>query len=136
MANIGTVRSALTDVIAEAGVAVAPFLTEQHKLPTALVDFAGYRTEAMARGTVSMQWDVTVVAPLAHGRISTQKMDELVAPFGSSSIPQQIWANRTLGRDDCDAHVAQVSGYTQVEGYGLEHVACTVSVIVHTRGDS
>lgn len=136
MAAIGTVRAALAETIRGVeGLRVVENVTEQVNLPAAAVDFAGWRHDAMGRGARTMQFDVLVVTALAHGRIATTSMDTLVDSFGAGSIPQQIWENRTLGENGVSAHVEQVSGYSQIEGFGVEHIAATITVLVHTRGD-
>lgn len=136
MASISAVRDALADTIAGVDdLRVVKYLTDQVNLPAAAVEFGGYQTVSMGRGTVTMQFDVTVIVPLSHGRISTTRLDDLVAPFGTGSIPNAIWSAHTLGIDGCNAHVAQVSGYTQLDGFGIEHMASTITVVIHTRGD-
>src|SRR5690606_34890639 len=122
---ITAVRSALASTIRDVpGLRVVENLTESANLPAAVVEFAGYETVAMSRGTVQMQFSVVVIAPLSHGRITTVTLDELVAPFGSGSIPQQIWDTKNLGLSDVNATVSQVSGYSELEGFGVEHAAC------------
>lgn len=135
MASIAQVRTALASTIRENDLRVVENVTEHVNLPAAAVDFAGWRIDAMGRGRRVMQFDVLVVTALSTGRVATATMDELVDSFGARAIPHRIWQTRNLGLDAVDAHVEQVSGYSQIEGFGVDHIACTISVLVHTRGD-
>lgn len=137
MATITEVRDALAEVVgAVDGLRAVKYPTDASNLPAALITYQGTEPQAMQRGTVTMQFDIDVIVSVSTtGRIPTEQLDDFVNTSGTRSIWEQIWNNRTLGID-VDAHVVQSTGYRQLDGLGIEHLASTLTVIVHTGGAS
>lgn len=137
MATIGEVRTALADTLEDIpDLRVSRYLTEAAPLPGVYLSFAGSSRESMQRGFVTMTWNLMVMVPLSSGRAATEKIDALTDWFGTESVVARIEDNKGLGLDNTNAVVAdQVGGDQQVDGWGTDHVARQVTVLVRTRGD-
>lgn len=90
---------------------------------------------AMGRGTDTYQFDLAVMVNSSDLAIGQDELDDYLTGAGAKSIRAVVFANRTLGLTDTDAHVAGMSGYsTQFETSALEHIGAVLRLVVTTKG--
>lgn len=88
---------------------------------------------AMGKGTDTWALSLIVIVPASDLEVAQDQLDELIDGGGLRSIRRVIFANRTLGRDDTDAHVAGVTGYGPFEAAGYPNISASLSLPVHTK---
>lgn len=113
------------NVIAQGGVSVVV-------LPQA-TDFL----VAMGRGTDTYTFALLVMANPGDPEIAQNTLDAHITGAGSSSIRAAVFAAKTLGLANTDAHISGMSGYGgRFESAGIDHIGAVLTLIVHTVGTS
>lgn len=139
MASLTDIRVALRDTIASAIDDLSPYNTvpEAANLPAWIVvprttDFFG----AMGRGLDTYEFDGIVLVSRRDDELAQYDLDEFINGFGSKSIRQAVWNNRTLGlTDGTEATVVGMSDYgAQFPASGLDHVGAVLRIRVTTSG--
>jgi hypothetical protein len=138
MATLGVIRDAVKDVIETniEGLRCYATVPESIELPAVVITPTSARFDvAFGRGTDTWNFDLSVVVSWADSLTSQTQLDEFVTGAGVSSVRQVIFENRTLGRTDCDAHVAEVLQYgTGFSFASINHIGAVLRLIVHTKG--
>ena len=92
---------------------------------------------AMQRGTDLYTFDVLVAVQRTDARTAQDKLDEFVTGSGSKSIRQIIYNNRTLGLDNTDARVVNMSNYSaDFNLNGIDGIGANLEIQVYTKGSS
>lgn len=90
---------------------------------------------AMGRGTDSYEIDLLVLVSTSDMDIQQDSLDAYVSGFGSSSIRQVIFNNKTLGLTSTNAHVSEMLEYgMRFEAAGYPHIGARLRMKVHTPG--
>lgn len=137
MASLTQIREATAAVLAQIpGLTARPRVTGQIVGDTVVVEPAGSDfLVAMGRGTDTWALTLTVIVSGTDWEAGQLRLDDYVNGSGDRSIRQAIFANRSLGLPETDAHVAAMTGYGgSYEAAGSQHLSATLSLIVHTRG--
>lgn len=141
MASLKTIRTAVKTTLeaAIAGLTVHRTVPGTANVPCVVVRPSPDETAdflvAMKRGTDTYQLDLLVLVNRADAQLSEDALDEYVTGAGSASIRQAIFAAKTLGLSNTDAHVVGVSGYgAAYEVAGVQYSGATLRLVVHTKG--
>ncbi|MEU7904112.1 hypothetical protein [Actinoplanes sp. NPDC049118] len=90
---------------------------------------------AMGRGTDTWQFNLHVLVADAEESLGQAQLDEYVSGAGTKSIRAAVFAARTLGLSNTDAHIAAVTAYGgQFESADIAHIGATLRLVVHTKG--
>lgn len=104
---------------------------------------------AMARGNMTWNIPIYVLAPTANYDAATDILDELVSPYGDRSVPELVWnygrAKGELGQGfgvvdsnglpDVDAHIDTLTAYgIEFANAGIDHIGAVMNCVVHTPG--
>ena len=137
MASLAEIRAAAQATIAAAipelhpyGLAADVVNSPAFMIKPATADFL----VAMGRGTDTYVLDVTVMVAHTDLGVAQEHLDPYLTGAGARSIRQAIFLTRTLGRGDCDAHIAGMRDYGQYTLAGSEYVGATLRLVVHTSG--
>jgi hypothetical protein len=137
MSSFSAIRTALKvsleDPVIE-GLTAYDKIPAQMNYPSVVVhpEDADY-TMAFQRGVVTYRFNLLVLVGATDSFARQDELDELVAPFGSKSIPKAIDSNRTLGLSDCDAVVLGIERYWV--RYLSAHIGASLMCRVLSRGD-
>ena len=138
MAGLGVIRDAIKDVIETniEGLRCYAFVPESIELPAVVITpTSAHFDTAFGRGTDTWQFDLSVAVSWNDSSVSQDQLDGFVTGAGVSSVREVIFLNRTLGRTDCDAHVAELLQYgTGFSFASINHIGAVLRLIVHTRG--
>jgi hypothetical protein len=95
----------------------------------------------MARGNITWEIPIYLLAPDSNYDRATEILDELVDTKGDRSVFQAIWNDRSLGvvdsngLQDVDAHVDTLTAYgVTFDNAGVPHIAAVLNCVVHTPG--
>lgn len=131
------VRAALKTVLEAAisGLTVHQKMAGVANVPAVVVQPVGAEYDvAMARGTDSWDLDLIVLASRADEPTSQERIDELIDGGGAMSVRAAVFANRSLGLSNTDAHVSRMSGYNGQHTVGtFTYAGATLHLVVHTK---
>lgn len=89
----------------------------------------------MGRGTDTWEFNLYVLVSEGEMGLAQDALDDYVSGAGEASIRAVIFANRTLGLSDVDAHVSAMTDYNaKFTNSELPHVGAVLRLIVHTSG--
>jgi hypothetical protein len=92
---------------------------------------------AFGRGLDTWEFDLVVLTARGSDRAGQDKLDALVNGSGALSVRQAIFANRTLGLADVDAHVSAMTSYGgSFSAVNIDHYAASLRLVVRTNGTS
>jgi hypothetical protein len=151
MATLEAIRAGLGEVLAS-----IPGLVVSKNLPSiqnlgdgggAVVGApTGDLTNTMARGNVTWNFPIYLLAPAANMDRATEILDELCTPFGPRSVPGAIWEQGRAPAGglgvldsnslvDADAHISEVTANgVEFPNAGIEHIGAVLNCVVHTPG--
>ncbi len=89
-------------------------------------------TVVMRKGADTWNLDLIVLLATSDLDVAQQHLDEYIDGGGPKSIRSAIFANKSLGLDDVDAHIAQMVGYGPFDFASYDHVGAILRLIVHT----
>jgi hypothetical protein len=91
--------------------------------------------QSMGRGLDVYSFSVIVLTSARDDDLAQADLDEFINGFGSKSIRQAIFANRTLGLANVDASVVGMNDYgARFDVADIDHVGARLLVDVHTTG--
>jgi hypothetical protein len=139
MASLAQIRTAIASTItsAIAGLEGHDKVPESINVPGFMVvprstDF----DKAFGRGLDGYGFDVIVLVSRTVDELAQSALDDYLNGFGSKSIRQAVWNNRTLGLG-VDASVTGMSDYgATFEVGGVEYVGGRLAVDVLTSGNA
>jgi hypothetical protein len=138
MAGLGVIRDAIKDVIETniEGLRCYAFVPESIELPAVVITPTGARFDtAFGRGTDTWSFDLNVLVSWNDSNVAQDQLDVLVTGAGERSLREVMFNNRQLGRNDCDAHVAEVIQYgTGFSFASINHIGAVLRLVVHTSG--
>jgi hypothetical protein len=90
---------------------------------------------AMGRGVDTWSFSLYVLVSAAVTRTGQDALDAYVTGAGSSSIRAAVFANRSLGLSNVDAHVSRMTNYgAKFEGAHIDHIGAVLHLTVTTTG--
>ena len=138
MSSIATIRTAIKTTVEAAVSALTVYDTvpDRVNLPAVIVMPSGSDFNvAMGRGADTHTFDLYVLTSRRESGLAQDDLDAFVTGAGTSSIRQAIFAARSLGLSDADAHVRGMRGYgAQFEIADIDHVGAILEMVVHTSG--
>lgn len=139
MAGLAAIRDAIKTTI-EAGIASVHVYDTVPDASAVLPAVVVIPTNAnfnvtFGRGTDTWEFDLLVLVSYNDPDIAQDQLDELVTGAGSKSIRQAIFANKTLGLANTDAHIPSMDDYgSRFEEAGIAHIGARLHMTVLTRG--
>ena len=132
MATLTEIRTGLATRCATiSGLRTSATMPEQPQPPVAIVQPETVQYDLNARnGLTQYNMIVTVVVSRADARSAQNKVDEFVAPTGSSSIKAAIEGDRTVGGKVNTLRVVSVSNYTMLDTLEVPYLGVDFSVEV------
>lgn len=92
---------------------------------------------AMQRGTDKYVFDLMIAVQRSDSRTGQDKLHTYITGSGSNSIREAIFNSRTLGLDNTDARVVQVSNISaDVSVNGIDAIGANIEIEVYTKGTS
>lgn len=89
----------------------------------------------MGRGTDTWEIDLDVLVTYGDAAVAQHALNAYVTGAGDKSIRAAIFAHRTLGLDDCSAHISGMSDYgAQYEVGQTTYLGAKLRLVVHTSG--
>lgn len=137
MASLKAIRAAVkttieTQIPSLTGYATVPDAAQvpSFVIEPVLADFL----VVMGKGTDTWNFDLHVLAAYALAELGQDALDEYVTGAGPKSIRSVIFANKTLGLTNTDAHIAGLIAYGPFESAAIKHIGATLRLVVHTPG--
>ncbi|MGI5493880.1 hypothetical protein [Microtetraspora malaysiensis] len=138
MASLAEIRAAVKATLEAAisGVTCYDTVPDSINAPAIIVapataDF----TTAMARGADRWEFDLIPIVRMADPIVAQTELDAYVTGAGPRSIRAAVYADRTLGRGDVDAHVRGLSNYgSRYDVAGVDYTGATLRLVVVTTG--
>lgn len=138
MSSLTQIRTALRDTI----IAAIPELSGYDTIPgspnlpaVAVMPAESDFLAAMGRGVDTWQLDVIVLVSPSDEQLGQTQLDQYVTGAGDKSVRAAVFAARTLGLDDVDAHVTGMTGYNLAySAVQIDHIGAALRVVVHTPG--
>src|SRR5262245_10144019 len=140
MSSLAVIRDAVKTTLDAnlADVYVYDFVPDNPTLPAVIVlPVASDFDAAFARGLDTWEFDLIVLTARGSDRAGQDKLDQLVNGSGSLSVRQVVFANRSLGLSDVDAHVSGMTGYGGTfSAVAIDHYSAQLRLVVRTSGTS
>lgn len=138
MATLAAVRDAIVTTVAAAVTSLTVYDTIPGvtNLPALVISPASADFNVtMGRGTDTWQFDLFVMVAVPTEDLAQDALDGYVTGAGANSIRAAVFAARTLGLADTNAHVSAMTNYNiSFPGAGIDHMAATLRLVVHTLG--
>jgi hypothetical protein len=140
VATLTEIRTAAADTISAAIAELHPYRNVADAVNTPAFVIAPTSANflvAMGRGLDTYEFDLTVLVANADVDLAQDLLDQYVNGSGARSIRQAVFQGRTLGRSDCDAHIAGMADYgTRHSAAGVDYLGAVLRLVVHTTGTS
>lgn len=138
MASLTAIRDAIKTTVEAnvTGMTCYDTVPDASNLPATVVvpDVASF-VQAMGRGMDTYEFDLYVLVSANEMDIRQDELDTYVTGAGSASIRAAIFANKTLGLSNVDAHITGMSVYAEkFPMASVQHIGAVLHLIVHTTG--
>lgn len=117
------------------GLHVYPYVPAKAEPPAAIVNLGSITWDrAHNRGLDEYEFEVSLVVAAATDRSAQERLDELLASSGPTSVKAALEADTSLGGHAADLHVRNADTIREFTANDLTMIGCTVTVAVWAAG--